>query len=252
MSEIPATNRPVAPQPAQEPQPGQAAQRNAGQHAGQHAGTPGMGKGGTGGLGQNLSRHGQSGSTQTDARAARFAALLEAGADAPKQVGTQSPRREKDRDEAEPDQLPAYVLASVTPEQPAPTAKPLDPGSRTAAQVETLTQRITTEIRAAESMNLMRGPNGVIAIKFDLGRTALGITGVEISFGPKELIVTMSIPSGAAAHNVPEAMAALAQALAMRHPDRPVRILRKDEIDDKSDKPDDDGFDPLNPVGRRR
>lgn len=204
--------------------------------------------GGARDLGQQP-RHAKSGSQDANQSAvARFGAQLDiASARATPVKGPTAQQRDKDNDT--PDQMPPQLLIALQPNIVA-EPKTVSLGSTTAEQVQALSTRVETEIRAAESLMIGRGAKGEFNVRFDLGRNALGMTGVELSFGPKELSITVTAPIGSAAHNLADAMSVLAQSLAARYPNRLIRVLRQDGSETAAAAPSE--FDPLNPLRGQR
>lgn len=131
----------------------------------------------------------------------------------------------------------------------APTADPaplLPAGTAHAEAVADITRRVVAELRAAEAPSGPLAQGGVVKPALDLGRTALGVTGLRLEIGPQALVLVLSVPPGGAAHDLPQAV----QALSARFPQRAVRVETQDgapEGEGASAGPRPAGFDPYRP-----
>lgn len=197
-------------------------------------GTPGTGGNRTG-TGQQEARHK---GAETARAAGRFDSALsrarggDAGAMGLAPGARHGSERDGDTGQREPrdGQLPAgtQILHVIAPQGQGTPAAPAQ--SAQVADVQHLAERIGTEVRLAEAQAL-RGPAGTtLSLALDLPRNALGLTGIQLAFGPKELTVTLQLPAGAEAHGFAEAASQLAQSLAQRFPNRTIRIARDDGL----------------------
>jgi hypothetical protein len=140
-------------------------------------------------------------------------------------------------------QTAVQVLHVVAPQATAQTgpATPAAQGAQAhAADIQHLSDRIGTEVRLAESQALRGAPGSLHSLTLNLGRNGLGLSGVTLMFGAKDVTVTLRLPAGGEAHGFNEATAQLAQALAQRFPTRTIRIARDDgtEINTAQDTTD--------------
>lgn len=226
-----------------------------------HAGAAGDLPAGPGG--QRSAGGGAQGQGDLSARADRFAAALAAGAQAAPAGAAAVPLVPPPDSAAAGDgsgaeaatgfaaagvPVPPPALAAVA--EPAPL---LPAGTAAAEAVADITRRVAAELRAAEAPAGPLASGGTVKLALDLGRTALGITGLRLEIGPQTLVLVLTVPPGGAAHDLPQAVQALAQALTARHPHRAVRIETEggagaEATADGASGPN--GFDPFRPWSR--
>lgn len=160
------------------------------------------------------------------------------------------PGRRRSAEEDSPNQIATQPMPSQSPAaEPRPAAPPPAAGAALAEAVA-LAERVATEVRAAQAALLGRIPAEGIALRIDLGRTMLGIETVTLALTGQVLTVRLTLAPGAVAHDLPQAVQALTQALARRHPGRDIRIEQEDGAPTQQLRKA--GFDPLLPGGMRK
>lgn len=178
-------------------------------------------------------------------------------ATAPATAGTASalaagaiPGNRRSGEEDSPNQIAAQPMTTQPlSAEPRPAAAPPAAGPAL-AEAAALAERVATEVRAAQAALLGRMPADGIALRIDLGRTMLGIEAVTLALTGQVLTVRLTLAPGAVAHDLPQAVQALTQALARRHPGRDIRIEQEDGAPPQQLQKA--GFDPLMPGGMRK
>ncbi|WP_163850656.1 hypothetical protein [Pseudooceanicola aestuarii] len=210
-------------------------------------------------FGQARGRTGPPDPRATSKFATRLDAAMRAGAQTlqppvgqpPGPRGTQAGAHEEEEETKGDDRQPGALLAALPAHAPpAPASTP--PPAETRSQIASVVERIATDLRAAEAQMLRPGADGKVALRMDLPVPALGVQSLELAFSAKELVVTLHLPPGAEAHNLAQASAVLAQALAARYPARAIRIQQAEDRTAEDTAPDTAAFDPLRPGGMRR
>ena len=229
------------------------------------------------GLGGGQSRDGGAQDRKgLSSRAARFGAIMQgsraegAGAAKPAQAMSMDagkmapvivpPQLRKGPDEftgQEAGSLPVVplgaVVAQAVPVAPQAEPAPLLPAGTAQAQtVADILHRIAMEVRAASGRGGGLAEGGKINLAFDLGRTVLGVSGLKLEVTAQTLTLVLTVSAGGAAHDLPQAVQALAQGLAARHPHRTIRIdTDAGPANENADTPEGAAFDPFRPWGAR-